>query len=242
MLELVARGVVAPTFRLLDEISAVERDEAVRARPSDTCLVRMSEIHSGLLVLANRSPSSATSIDAMVADPSRPVYRRKQGQALEVQQQPSLCSQQLGLPAVIDGEEKQGSTAGAHCPEYRCQRKDLEVPPMLSLAQGRAHETDPPIWRRLRVPGKARTCASGSGDLQTAMGWTNSHLHTLTGRAGGVYRDRAANGRRRCATSGAPAWSRSRRRRARPSSTSTSSELQAASGTRQRKCGLEHRG
>lgn len=44
-------------------------------------------------------------------------------------------------------------------------------------------ETDPPIWRRLRVPGDT-TLARLNRIIQTAMGWTNSHLHTFT--AGGV--------------------------------------------------------
>ncbi len=44
-------------------------------------------------------------------------------------------------------------------------------------------ETDPPIWRRLCVPGDM-TLARLDQILQTAMGWTNSHLHTFT--AGGV--------------------------------------------------------
>jgi hypothetical protein len=44
-------------------------------------------------------------------------------------------------------------------------------------------ETDPPVWRRLRVPGKT-SLARLDRIIQTAMGWTNSHLHTFT--AGGV--------------------------------------------------------
>jgi hypothetical protein len=44
-------------------------------------------------------------------------------------------------------------------------------------------ETDPPIWRRLRVPGST-TLSRFDRIIQTAMGWTNSHLHTFT--AGGV--------------------------------------------------------
>jgi hypothetical protein len=43
-------------------------------------------------------------------------------------------------------------------------------------------ETDPPIWRRLRVPGDT-TLAQLDRIIQAAMGWTNSHLHTFT--AGG---------------------------------------------------------
>lgn len=44
-------------------------------------------------------------------------------------------------------------------------------------------ETDPPIWRRLRVPGST-TLGRLDRILQTVMGWTNSHLHTFT--AGGI--------------------------------------------------------
>jgi hypothetical protein len=44
-------------------------------------------------------------------------------------------------------------------------------------------ETDPPIWRRVRIPGDT-TLARLDRIIQTAMGWTNSHLHTFT--AGGV--------------------------------------------------------
>jgi hypothetical protein len=44
-------------------------------------------------------------------------------------------------------------------------------------------ETDPPIWRRLRVPGST-TLSRLDRIIQTAMGWTNSHLHTFT--VGGV--------------------------------------------------------
>ncbi len=44
-------------------------------------------------------------------------------------------------------------------------------------------ESDPPIWRRLQVPGKM-TLSRLDRIIQTAMGWTNSHLHTFT--AGGV--------------------------------------------------------
>jgi len=44
-------------------------------------------------------------------------------------------------------------------------------------------ETDPPIWRRLSVPGDT-TLRRLDRFIQTAMGWTNSHLHTFT--AGGV--------------------------------------------------------
>jgi hypothetical protein len=37
-------------------------------------------------------------------------------------------------------------------------------------------ETDPVVWRRLLVPA-SMTLAKFHGVLQTAMGWTNSHLH-----------------------------------------------------------------
>lgn len=37
-------------------------------------------------------------------------------------------------------------------------------------------ETDPPIWRRLQVPGNANL-GWLHAVLQVAMGWTNSHLH-----------------------------------------------------------------
>lgn len=40
-------------------------------------------------------------------------------------------------------------------------------------------ETDPPIWRRLRVPGNT-TLSRLDRIIQTAMGWANSHLHTFT--------------------------------------------------------------
>src|SRR3974390_3006842 len=36
--------------------------------------------------------------------------------------------------------------------------------------------TEPPIWRRLQVPGKANL-GWLHAVLQVAMGWTNSHLH-----------------------------------------------------------------
>jgi pRiA4b ORF-3-like protein len=44
-------------------------------------------------------------------------------------------------------------------------------------------ETDPQIWRRLSVRGDT-TLRRLDRIIQTAMGWTNSHLHTFT--AGGV--------------------------------------------------------
>jgi hypothetical protein len=44
-------------------------------------------------------------------------------------------------------------------------------------------ETDPPVWRRLIVPGDT-TLARLDRIIQAAMGWANSHLHTFT--VGGV--------------------------------------------------------
>jgi uncharacterized protein len=50
--ELVAKGVVAPTFRLLDEISAARTVVKRYGRDlADACLVRRSEIHSDCVVL-----------------------------------------------------------------------------------------------------------------------------------------------------------------------------------------------
>jgi predicted nucleic acid-binding protein len=52
ILDLVARGVVAPTCRLVDEISAVRAVVKRYGRDlADACLVRMSEIHADCLVL-----------------------------------------------------------------------------------------------------------------------------------------------------------------------------------------------
>jgi hypothetical protein len=43
----------------------------------------------------------------------------------------------------------------------------------------RLEDIDPPIWRRLLVPGGAKL--SKLHDVfQAAMGWTNSHLHSFT--------------------------------------------------------------
>jgi len=39
-------------------------------------------------------------------------------------------------------------------------------------------EVEPLIWRRLLVPGSI-TLAQLHEVIQTAMGWTNSHLHSL---------------------------------------------------------------
>jgi predicted nucleic acid-binding protein len=52
VLELVARGIVAPTSRLLDEIAAVKTVVRPYGRDlADACLVRMSEIHSDCVLL-----------------------------------------------------------------------------------------------------------------------------------------------------------------------------------------------
>jgi hypothetical protein len=70
---------VAPTFRLLDEISAVRTVVKRYGRDlADACLVRMSEIHSDCVVLTIDSEFRDV-IDGMVASPSRRVCRRKSG-------------------------------------------------------------------------------------------------------------------------------------------------------------------
>ena len=52
VLELVARGVVKPTFRLQDEISTVKAIVKRYARDlADACLVRMSELDSDCVIL-----------------------------------------------------------------------------------------------------------------------------------------------------------------------------------------------
>jgi len=61
------------------------------------------------------------------------------------------------------------------------RRKD--EPPRTYLLKVTLMETDPPIWRRLVVPGDT-TLAGLDRIIQAAMGWTNSHLHTFT--VGGV--------------------------------------------------------
>jgi len=58
-----------------------------------------------------------------------------------------------------------------------------KAPPMVYQLKVTLLETDPPIWRRLRVPGRT-SLARLDRIVQTAMGWTNSHLHTFT--AGGI--------------------------------------------------------
>ena len=61
------------------------------------------------------------------------------------------------------------------------RRKD--EPPRTYLLKVTLMETDPPIWRRLVVPGDT-TLAALDRIIQAAMGWTNSHLHMFT--VGGV--------------------------------------------------------
>jgi hypothetical protein len=71
-------------------------------------------------------------------------------------------------------------------PSPSAQSVDVETwdaPPMVYQLKVTLIETDPPIWRRLRVAGKT-TLARLDRIIQTAMGWTNSHLHTFT--AGGM--------------------------------------------------------
>jgi uncharacterized protein len=52
VLELVARGVVTPTFRLKDEVSPLKSLVKRYGRDlADACLVRMSELHSDCFVL-----------------------------------------------------------------------------------------------------------------------------------------------------------------------------------------------
>lgn len=52
VLELVARGVVKPAFRLEDEISTVKALVSRYGRDlADACLVRMSELHSDCVIL-----------------------------------------------------------------------------------------------------------------------------------------------------------------------------------------------
>jgi predicted nucleic acid-binding protein len=52
VLELVARGVVKPTFRLEDEILSVKAIVKRYARDlADACLVRMSQLHSDCVIL-----------------------------------------------------------------------------------------------------------------------------------------------------------------------------------------------
>jgi hypothetical protein len=78
------------------------------------------------------------------------------------------------------------------------RRREVQPPTLAPAAAGRLAgeadgrmyqlkvtlmETNPPIWRRLRIPA-GTTLARVDRIIQTAMGWTNSHLHTFT--AGGV--------------------------------------------------------
>jgi hypothetical protein len=67
-------------------------------------------------------------------------------------------------------------------PRTSAARKKDE-PPWTYQVKVTLMETDPPIWRRLIVPGDT-TLARLDRIIQAAMGWTNSHLHTFT--VGGV--------------------------------------------------------
>lgn len=56
----------------------------------------------------------------------------------------------------------------------------MPTPPGQSVFQLRIvlEEVEPAVWRRLLVPGSVRL-ARLHGMFQTAMGWTNSHLHSF---------------------------------------------------------------
>jgi uncharacterized protein len=78
VLDLVARGVVAPRFRIEDEISAVKGVVKRYGRDlADACLVRMSEIHSDCVVLT---------IDSEFRD----VYRRHGRKAIPTRLPPKV--------------------------------------------------------------------------------------------------------------------------------------------------------
>ena len=59
----------------------------------------------------------------------------------------------------------------------------------------RLEEVDPPVWRRLLVPGGIRL-AKLHDIFQVAMGWTNSHLHafTINGERYGMVLDEQPEG------------------------------------------------
>jgi hypothetical protein len=65
----------------------------------------------------------------------------------------------------------------------RAQDDEFERPPLTYQIKVTLLESEPPIWRRLRVPAET-TLKRLHQVLQTAMGWTDSHLHTFT--AGGI--------------------------------------------------------
>jgi hypothetical protein len=79
VLELVARGVVAPAFRLQDEVVAVQRFvKRYRADLADACLVRMSEIHDDCLVVTIDSEFKS-------------VYRRQGRRAIPTRMPPNMA-------------------------------------------------------------------------------------------------------------------------------------------------------
>jgi hypothetical protein len=65
----------------------------------------------------------------------------------------------------------------------RADDDEFERPPLTYQIKVTLLESEPPIWRRLRVPSEI-TLKRLHQVLQAAMGWTDSHLHTFT--AGGV--------------------------------------------------------
>lgn len=60
---------------------------------------------------------------------------------------------------------------------------EFERPPLMYQVKVTLLESEPPIWRRLRIPSDI-TLKRLHQVLQVAMGWTESHLHMFT--AGGV--------------------------------------------------------
>jgi hypothetical protein len=55
-------------------------------------------------------------------------------------------------------------------------RGKKQEPPSIHRLKVTIRDVRPPVWRRLEVPGDM-TLASLHGVLQTAFGWTESHLH-----------------------------------------------------------------
>lgn len=50
------------------------------------------------------------------------------------------------------------------------------LPPTIYQLKITLLDIDPPIWRRITFPASFRLCCLDTA-IQTAMGWTNSHLH-----------------------------------------------------------------